>query len=111
MTTFADAFNPQGNTITFLAATSAPSPVQVLGDSTSAPQYRVVNAGSSLVFLGYGRSAAQATAAAIVVATSGAAMPLLPGTVEVFTIIPNTWFTGITASGTSQVYITPGLGS
>lgn len=111
MSTFADAFNPQGNTITFLAATSAPPPVQVLGDSTSAPQYRVVNAGSSIVFLGYGRSPAQATAAATVISASGAAIPLLPGTVEVFTIIPNTWFAGITAAGISQVYITPGLGN
>jgi hypothetical protein len=105
-----DAFVPQGSTVTFLAAVAAPTAVKAVGANPSAQQYRVVNAGSSNVFLGFGATSALATTAAAVVSSSGPAIFMLPGTVEVFTIAPNAWFTAVTSSGTSQVYITPGLG-
>jgi hypothetical protein len=62
------------------------------------------------VFLGFGPTAAEATAAATVVTSSGKALPLLPGTDEILTILPNAWFTGITSTGNAQIYITPGVG-
>lgn len=104
------AFVPQGNTVTFLAATAAPVAVQAAGAGVSTQRYRIINAGVNLVFLGYGDSASAAAAAATVVSTSGKAIPLLPGTDEVLTFSANTWFTGITSTGNAQIYITPGVG-
>ena len=103
-------FCPSGNTVTFLAATSAPTPVQALSTTLGGNQYRVVNAGSTLVFMGVGTSAANASANAVVVSSSQAAIPLLAGTDEIITFPPNAWFTGITSSGTAAIYITPGDG-
>jgi hypothetical protein len=34
----------------------------------------------------------------------------LPGTDEILTFLPNAYFTGITSSGSTSVYITPGDG-
>jgi len=34
----------------------------------------------------------------------------LPGTDEILTFVPNAYFTGITLTGTAQIYITPGDG-
>ena len=62
------------------------------------------------MFLGYGVDAANATANAIQVTSSQASFPLLPSTDEILTFIPNAYFTGVTASGTATVYITPGDG-
>ena len=103
-------FTPSGNTVTFTAATSAPTPVQALSTTLGGNQYRVVNAGSTLVFMGVGTSSANATANAVVVSSSQAAIPLLAGTDEIITFPPNAWFTGITSSGTASIYVTPGDG-
>jgi len=35
---------------------------------------------------------------------------LLPNTDEILSFVPNAYFTAITASGTAQIYITPGDG-
>ena len=104
-------FCPSGNTVTFIAATSAPTPVQALSTTLGGNQYRVVNAGSTLVFMGVGTTSANATANAVVVSSTQAAIPLLAGTDEIITFPPNAWFTGITSSGTATVYVTPGDGS
>ena len=53
---------------------------------------------------------ANATANAVVVSSTQAAIPLLAGTDEIITFPPNAWFTGITSTGTANVYITPGDG-
>ena len=103
-------FCPSGNTVTFTAATSAPTPVQALSTTLGGNQYRVVNAGSTLVFMGVGTSSANATANAVVVSSSQQAIPLLAGTDEIITFPPNAWFTGITSSGTASIYVTPGDG-
>ena len=104
------AFNQQGNTQTLTAATSAPSPVQVTSTTDAANQYRVINAGTALVFLGVGTTSALATTNATTTLPARA-IPLLPGTDEILTFTPDAYFTGITSSGTSVVYITPGTGS
>jgi len=105
-----NAFTKMGNTVVFTAATTAPSPVQALSTSLGGNQYRIINAGTVTVFLGYGSTSANATTNATLVTSSQAAFPLLPGTDEILTFVPNAYFTGITASGTAAVYITPGDG-
>ena len=105
-----NAFTQLGNTVTFLAATTAPSPVQCVSTTLGGNQYRVINSGTVTVFLGYGASASDATTNAAIVTTTGLSLPLLPGTDEILTFIPNAYFTGITASGNAAVYVTPGDG-
>jgi len=111
------AFNPIGNTATFLANSAAPTPVQVTYTPasnstgyTSYCQYRVFNSGSYLIFLGVANNAAGANSNAVVVSSNSTGIPVLPGTLEIFSFPTNSYFTGITSSGTSQVYITPGFG-
>lgn len=104
------AFTKTGNTVTFLAASSAPTAVQCLSSTLGGNQYRIINAGAVTVFLGYGTSTSDASNNAVQVTTSQSSFPLLPNTDEILTFVPNAYFTGITASGTATVYITPGDG-
>jgi hypothetical protein len=105
------AFTKTGNTVTFLAANAAPTAVQAVSTTLGGNQYRIINASSSTtVFLGYGTTAAEANTAAVVVTSSQASFPLLPGTDEILSFVPNAFFTGITSSGNATVYITPGDG-
>lgn len=105
-----NAFTKTGNTITFVANTSAPTPVQCLSTTLGGNQYRVINTGTVTVFLGYGQDTANATTNANVVTSSGPSFPLLPSTDEILTFVPNAYFTGITSSGAATIYITPGDG-
>jgi len=107
-----NAFAQNGLTVAFTAGTSAPTPVQALNYEPSgmAGQYRIINNGSQIVFLGVGSTSAQATASATVITTNGTAIPILPGTDEILSFGFNAWFTGITSTGSSQVFITPGNG-
>jgi len=105
-----NAFTKTGNTITFVANTSAPTPVQCASTTLGGNQYRVINTGTVTVFLGYGQDAANATTNANVVTSSGPSFPLLPSTDEILTFVPNAYFTGITSSGAATIYITPGDG-
>ena len=105
-----NAFTKTGNTVTFVANTSAPTPVQCASTTLGGNQYRVINTGTVTVFLGYGQDAANATTNANVVTSSGPSCPLLPSTDEILTFVPNAYFTGITSSGTATIYITPGDG-
>ena len=105
-----NAFQKTGNTVTFLADTTAPAAVQCVSTTLGGNQYRIINSGSVTVFLGYGTTAVAANTAAAVVSSSGEAFPLLAGTDEILTFIPNAYFTGITSSGNATVYITPGDG-
>ena len=113
----AGAFYPVGNTITFLANTAAPTAVQCT--YTQVPntgynsycQYRVFNSGSALIFLGVGANAAAANTNAVVVSSSNTGVPVLPGTLEIFSFPTNSYFTAVTiGSNTSQIYVTPGFG-
>ena len=104
------AFTKSGNTVAFIAAASAPTPVQAVSTTLGGNQYRIINAGSVTVFLGYGSSSANATSNAAVVTSTGGSFPLLAGTDEILTFAPNAYFTGVTSSGNATVYITPGDG-
>jgi hypothetical protein len=105
-----NAFTKTGNTVAFIASTSAPAAVQCASTTLGGNQYRVINTGTVTVFLGYGMTAADANNAAGVVTTTGQSFPLLPSTDEILTFVPNAYFTGITSSGTATIYITPGDG-
>ena len=104
-----NAFTKTGNTVVFTAGVSAPTPVQVTNSTLGGNQYRIINAGTSVVFLGYGTTAAAATTASANVTTSGSAFPLLAGTDEILTFVPNAYFTG-TSTANATIYITPGDG-
>ena len=105
-----NAFTKTGNTVVFTAATTAPTPVQCSSTTLGGNQYRVINAGTGIVFLGYGTTADAANTAATAVTSTQPAFPLLPSTDEILTFVPNAYFTGVTSSGTALVYITPGDG-
>lgn len=104
------AFTKTGNTIVFTANTAAPTAVQCVSTTLGGNQYRIINPGNVTVFLGYGVTASDAANNAVIVTSSGNAFPLLPGTDEILTFAPNAYFTGITSSGNTAVYITPGDG-
>jgi len=106
------AFTPLGNTIAITAAVSAPTPVQAPCNSLGGNQYRIINAGSVTAFLGYGKTAAEATANAVIPTTGNATfcIPLLAGTDEALSFLPNAYFTAVTGSSTATVYITNGDG-
>jgi hypothetical protein len=103
-------FTPSGNTVTFTAGVTAPTPVQAVSTTLGGNQYRILNAGAVTAFLGVGTTAAAANAAAVVVTSSGQAIPLLAGTDEIITFLPNAYFTASTGSSTAVIYITPGDG-
>jgi len=105
-----NAFTRTGNTVVFTAATSAPTPVQALSTTLGGNQYRIINSGSVTVFLGYGTASSDASNNAVVVTSTGPAYPLLAGTDEILSFVPNAYFTGITSSGSAAIYITPGDG-
>jgi len=104
-----NAFTKTGNTITFIAGVTAPTPVQVTNTTIGGNQYRIINTGTTVVFLGYGVDSATANAASANVTSSGTAFPLLPSTDEILTFVPNAYFTG-TSTANATIYITPGDG-
>ena len=105
------AFTKTGNTVVFTANTAAPTAVQAVSSTLGGNQYRIINTSSNVtVFLGYGTTADEANTAAAVVTTTSPAFPLLPGTDEILSFVPNAYFTGITNSGNATIYVTPGDG-
>lgn len=106
-----NAFTKTGNTVTFLANTTAPTPVQAVSSTLGGNQYRIINAGLVTVFLGYGTDGTSANSNAAIITSTGTSIPLLPGTDEILSFVPNAYFTGITASGNATIYITCGDGS
>jgi hypothetical protein len=104
------AFTPMGNTVSFVAAVSPPTPVRAVSTTIGGTQYRVHNTGNVAVYMGFGDSASAATTMANV-SIVGSTLSLMPNSVEVFTFNANVYFTGATASGTAVVNITPGDGS
>ena len=104
------AFTKMGNTVAFTANTSAPTPAQAVSTTIGGNQYRIINSGNVTVFLGYGVNASDETNNAVVVTATGTSFPLLAGTDEILTFAPNAYFTGITSTGSANVYITPGDG-
>jgi hypothetical protein len=109
------AFTPLGQTIVVAATTSAPAGIQApvfsKFDPQNVGQYRLINAGTTTVFLGTGGTAAEATANAVapVAGTPSAAIVLVAGAVEILRFNQATYFSGL-ASAATTVYITPGQG-
>jgi hypothetical protein len=104
-------FTPTGNTVVIIAANPAPTPVQVTSYSGGSNQYRIINSGTVVAFLGFGANATSATAGANAPNTSlGNCLPLLPGTDEIITFVPNGYFTA-NASTSCSLYLTCGDGS
>jgi len=109
------AFNAQGRTVVVAANTTASTGIQALVDTKYTPQatgqYRIVNSGLVIVFLGFGPTAAIAAANAVapVAGTPSNAIALLPGAIEVLRFTPEIFFSGLASAATS-VYITPGQG-
>jgi len=104
------AFTPMGNTVTFVAGTTPPTPVRASSTTIGGTQYRIHNSGAAVVFLGFGDTANAATAMANA-SIAGSTITMEPNSVEVFTFNANVFFTGATTSGTTRVYVTPGDGS
>lgn len=104
-------FTKTGNTVTITAGTTAPNAVQAISTTLGGNQYRILNAGAVTAFLGVGTTAAAANSAAAVVTSSGEAIPLLAGTDEIITFLPNAYFTAVTGSSNAVIYITPGDGN
>jgi hypothetical protein len=109
------AFTPLGKTIAVAAAASAPAgiqaPVYAKFDPQNSGQYRIINSGSTTVFLGTASNATDATANAVapVAGTPSAAIVLVPGAVEILRFAQDTYFSGL-SSAAATVYITPGRG-
>ncbi len=103
------AFTPMGNTVVFLAASTAPTPVQALSTTIGGTQYRVHNSGNVVIYLGFGDTAELATSHANT-SLSGQTITMVANSVEVFTFNANQYVTAATISGTSQVYVTAGDG-
>lgn len=104
------AFTPSGNTITFTANVVAATPVQCVSSTLGGNQYRIINAGTVTVFLGYGDTSGNATNKAAVISGTGNSLPLLAGTDEILSFVPNAYFTGVTSAGNATIYVTPGDG-
>jgi hypothetical protein len=105
-----NAFLPMGNTVAFTANTTAPTAIQATATGIGCSAYEIMNSGTVTVFVGWGGNATVANTNATVVTTTGYGYPVLPGTDKIIQAPPNTFFTGITASGNGVVYITPGEG-
>lgn len=106
------AFQVTGKTVTFTAATSAPTTVQAPTlENERAPQYVLTNIGTADVFVGYAADTGSATANAVIpTGTPTFGFWLLARCQVTLSGPPGAFFTGITASGTSIVYVTPGYG-
>jgi len=103
-------FTVSGNTVVVTANSTAPTPVQATSLTLGGNQYRIINAGSITAFLGFGVDAATATAGAKTPdGTVKNCLPLLPGTDEILSFIPNAYFTANAASS-CVIYITAGDG-
>jgi hypothetical protein len=99
------AFAPNSPNATINVAVTASS--QALGPLkvSSTSQARFVNSGTQVVFIDIVSAAASAPTAAV--ATS---MPMLPNTVEVFSVPQGAQIAVIAAAVGSTLYVTPGDG-
>lgn len=97
-------FAPTGATLTLSATTTSGTTSRTaIVPSAQAQQLRLAApAGGAVVFVKVGNSAVTAAVTD---------MPLLPGTIEMFSIGPqDTHIAAITAASTQSVYVTPGQG-
>lgn len=95
------AFRTDGAATVTLAATNVSGRVQIQASTSGTQNARVYNAGTVPIFVECGTVA--------VVATVAASLPIAPGSVEVLGC-NQTHMAGITSTGTSTLYVTPGTG-
>lgn len=109
------AFNPLGKTVVVPAAgtasTGVQAPVLPKYNPQNTGQYRFINAGTNIVFLGTGSTAALAEAAAVaaIAGSPSDAVVLVPGAVEILRFNIDTFFSGLSSAATT-IYVTPGQG-
>lgn len=103
-------FQLNGNTVTFTAAGTCPTPVQATTPTGWNTQYVITNIGANTAFVSFGTSAIATTNCVIPTSTSRPVIPVLPLTQVTITTGANSFFTGITAASTSVIYVTPGTG-
>ena len=104
-------FMPLGQQQTITANTSGniPAPIQALPTTGSAFQYLIWNQGVNFANVSYATTSATATTNCIV--PPSLTLPVGPGAAILITLpYSGAYFCGITASGTSIVTITPGVG-
>jgi hypothetical protein len=110
-----NAFTVLGNTCKLVAATTAPTPIQVTSSTLGGNQYRIINlSGTVTAFLSYAQTSAAAAANCVIPTGDGTdaknCIPILPNTDEILSFVPNGYFTAITSSSSADLYITPGDG-
>lgn len=97
------AFQPKpGATVSLAVIASSNNAAIDSGGVAKARKWRVYNAGSAVAFVSFGGSD--------VTASTATGTPIPPGAVEVFQPSGATHIAGITASGSTSLYITPGEG-
>lgn len=107
------AFTPTGNTFVLSAATSAPTPVQVITNGAYSNQYRIINSSTTQgCFLSYSQTSATAQSNCVIptAGNSTTTLYILPNTDEIITFVPSAYFTAITVANSATLYITPGDG-
>lgn len=104
-------FEVLGNTVTFTGAGTPPSAVQANSfNGVRTTQVLLTNIGTDTVFVGWGSTAGEAEANALVPAGASKCYPLLGGTQVVITAPSGQYWSGDTSSGTSIVYVCCGIG-
>ena len=109
-------FTPLSQTHVVAAAVSAPAGVQIpivsAKESENGGIFRIVNNGTVDVWLGVGGTATTAQTNAAIASSGSPAngVFLLAGAAEVFRFAKDSFFSAITASGTSNVVISQGNG-
>lgn len=107
-----DAFAPRSASTVKLAAFTTTDRVRFRASGVGLiGSVRVLNAGSVSVFVAFGDSSVTATLPAGTNASPTAGSMAIPaGAVETFSLRGGAYIAGITASGTADLYITPGEG-
>lgn len=105
-------FQVCGLTVTFTAAGTPPTAVQANSfDGVPTTQVLLTNVGAVTAFVGWGSTAAEAQANALVpTATPSKCYPLLAGTQVCITAPAGQYWSGDTSSSTAIVYVTAGIG-
>ena len=105
------AFTPSGNTVSIAATGTASTAVQVPSRSGQSAGYLISNGSTGGVLLAWGGNSATTAAGVVATVTLPAQEVWIPGnSVQAFTFGPQTWFSAITLTGESTLYITPGDG-
>lgn len=107
----AEVFNPVGFTYRVIAESVSMTAVAHAVVGLQTPQFRIINEGPLMVWLGVGDTQEEALANAVPVTSGyGKGLPLLPGTDEIFTFDSKRFFAAWVAKDSQYIYITSGYG-